>query len=170
MAYDYDALYAAQQNALGEPTCDFVSFFETYGHANSRVLDVGCGQGRDALFIARQGHHVVGVDLSAHGIADLTKAAAAENLDIEGIVADITEFAPHGVFDVLLIDRTLHMLDAADQSAVLETLIGHVAPHGWLLIADENSNHPRFHAVLEGAKQDWRITRSGKGYLFAQSG
>ncbi|MDG1769425.1 MAG: class I SAM-dependent methyltransferase [Yoonia sp.] len=107
---------------------------------------------------------------SARPCATTAKGDAAENLDIEGIVADITEFTPHGIFDVLLIDRTLHMLDAADQSAVLETLIEHVAPHGWLLIADENSNLPRFHAVLEGAKQDWRITRSGKGYLFAQLG
>jgi cyclopropane fatty-acyl-phospholipid synthase-like methyltransferase len=52
-------------------------------------LDVGCGQGRDALFIAIKGHRVVGMDISANGIRDLKDVASRENLPIEGIVADI---------------------------------------------------------------------------------
>ncbi|MFT6074064.1 MAG: 2-polyprenyl-3-methyl-5-hydroxy-6-metoxy-1,4-benzoquinol methylase [Yoonia sp.] len=67
MAYNYDTLYATMPNALGEPTTVFAEFFDTYEHANTRVLDVGCGQGRDALLTARHGHNVVGVDLSPSG-------------------------------------------------------------------------------------------------------
>lgn len=87
-----------------------MQFFETFANPAARVLDVGCGQGRDALFIARLGHSVVGVDLSAHGIRDLLAASKAERLDITGDVADITTYTPAGKFDVVLIDRTLHML------------------------------------------------------------
>lgn len=48
MVYNYDALYATEPNALGAPTPAFVQFFETFANPVARVLDVGCGQGRDA--------------------------------------------------------------------------------------------------------------------------
>ena len=89
MTCDYDRLYGEARDALGNPTSVFVDFFDRLDQPNIRVLDVGCGQGRDAIFIARKGHHVVGVDLSANGIRDLNDAAAQENLPIEGVVADI---------------------------------------------------------------------------------
>ena len=169
MAYDYDALYATNPDALGAPTAAFVSFFETFEATGARVLDVGCGQGRDALFIARLGHGVVGVDMSVHGVRDLATAAKAENLAVTGDVADITDYTPDGMFDVVLIDRTLHMLPDDDQRAVLTTLIRHVAANGWLLIADEASNMQRFRDVLSQSAQNWEITKDGKGFLFAQS-
>ena len=168
MAYNYDALYATEPNALGAPTRAFVQFFETFANPTGRVLDVGCGQGRDALFIARLGHCVVGVDLSAYGIRDLLAAAQAEGLDIAGDVADITTYSPVGMFDVVLIDRTLHMLPKDAQHDVLTRLIAHVSPMGWLLIADETSNLPAFRDVLVASGQAWTITKDGKGFLFAQ--
>lgn len=137
MAYDYDKIYADQPNALGAPTAAFVSFFEALGQQGARILDVGCGQGRDALFIGRMGHRVVGVDMSAHGVRDMLTTADTENLNITGAVDDITTYSPSGMFDVVLIGRTLHMLPKAAQRDVLIKLIGHITPNGWLLIADE---------------------------------
>lgn len=122
MGYDYDALYGSTPDALGEPTKVFVDFFDGLNRRKLRVLDVGCGQGRDALFIARAGHNVVGVDLSENGIDALYASAMRENLNIQGIVADIETFTPDGEFDVVLIHRTLHMLDKPARLAVLERL------------------------------------------------
>jgi len=167
MAYDYDALYATQPNALGQPTAAIVGFFDTFQMTDARVLDVGCGQGRDAVFIARAGHRVVGVDLSEHGIGDMM--AAASGLRITGDVADITTYQPDGMFDVILIDRTLHMLPRADQRVVLEKLITHLCPQGWLLIADEASNMQGFRATMAASGRDWTITKDSKGMLFAQA-
>ncbi|MFV0409702.1 MAG: class I SAM-dependent methyltransferase [Paracoccus sp. (in: a-proteobacteria)] len=82
MAFNYDALYGETSNALGEPTPIFFSFFKGFDRQNARILDIGCGQGRDALFIARSGHRVTGVDISPTGIDDLNAAAAAEQLAI----------------------------------------------------------------------------------------
>jgi len=53
----------------GQPFPEFVQFFVDFDQVNASVLDLGCGQGRDALFIARMGHDVLGVDLSPTGIA-----------------------------------------------------------------------------------------------------
>ena len=166
MAYNYDKLYGEKPNALGEPTQVFVDFFDQFDQTGARVLDIGCGQGRDALFIARLGHHVVGVDFSPNGIQQLIRAASSEKLAVEGIVADVTAYVPKGKFDVVLIDRTLHMLSAAARKAVLELLLDHVDDDGWLLIADEASNIIEFKNVIQSHHSNWNTELSNKGYLF----
>lgn len=168
MGYDYDKLYGETPDALGTPSRVFVDFFAGVVRSDLRVLDIGCGQGRDALFIARLGHRVVGVDLSANGIRDLNAVAAKDGLPIEGICADITEFAPLGAFDVLLIDRTLHMLSERPRLAVLGRLIDHVAAGGWALIEDEKSNMAGFKSVMEAHSAAWRYAVDKGGSLFAQ--
>ena len=168
MAYNYDKLYGETPDALGAPTQIFVDFFRDYVSASARILDVGCGQGRDALFIARLGRRVVGVDLSANGIRDLNAAAAREDLVVDGIVADVTSFVPEGVFDVILIDRTLHMLPKQARSDVLARLLGHVSQGGWVLIADETSNIADFHRVIAADPYDWTTSFAQKGNLFVQ--
>ena len=166
MAYDYDELYGSTPQALGEPTPIFVDFFEQHNEKALRVLDVGCGQGRDALFIARLGHSVVGVDLSPNGIRDLLAMAHQENLAIEGVAVDIIEFVPDGDFDVILIDRTLHMLSKKDRLDVLARLVRYVRRNGWLLISDERSNIQGFRDVIAANSSTWKSELDIRGDLF----
>lgn len=168
MAYNYDKLYGSSTQALGNPTQVFVDFFAQQTGKSLRVLDVGCGQGRDALFIARMGHSVVGVDLSPNGIRDMINAANKENLEIEGIVADIKTFAPTGAFDIVLIDRTMHMLPEKDRLDVLGRLLIAVPKGGWVLIADEPSNMTGFKDVFAASIEDWETRRDERGTLFLQ--
>jgi len=168
MPTDYEKVYCGAKQALGEPTREFVKFFDALPGRRLRVLDVGCGQGRDALFIARLGHSVVGIDQSPTGIRDLLADAEAEDLDVQGFVSDIRSFEPAGMYDVLVIDRTLHMLNASERPAVLARYLNWVKAGGHVLIADERSNIPTFEAVLEADRRDWRLLRRRRGYLFAQ--
>jgi trans-aconitate methyltransferase len=93
--------------------------------------------------------------------------AEAEGLNIQGYVSDIRVFEPEGLHDVLLIDRTLHMLQASERPAVLARLLDRVAAGGYVLIPDERSNIPTFEAVLEADRRDWRLVLRHRGYLFA---
>lgn len=167
MTFDYNALYGTTPNALGEPTVYFVDFFARFDRQHARVLDVGCGQGRDALFIARRGHTVVGVDISSNGIRDLEATAEGEGLSIKGVVADVADYTPEGRFDVILIDRTLHMLPRSTRLTVLATLLEHVVENGWLLIADEPSNIGDFERVIADHGARWNLEFRHRGYLFA---
>ena len=167
MAYDYDKLYASTPDALGPPFKEFEAFFDAITRP-LRVLDLGCGQGRDALFIARLGHQVLAVDMSPHGIRDIEKVASAEGLSITGIVADICDFCPDGFFDIVLIDRTLHMLGAQDRRHVMNKVMAHVAGGGWLLIADERKNLPGLRRQIVTDERSWTVTKEAKGFLFAQ--
>jgi 2-polyprenyl-3-methyl-5-hydroxy-6-metoxy-1,4-benzoquinol methylase len=143
--------------------------FDVFDGLPLRVLDIGCGQGRDALPLARRGFHVTAVDWAPSCIRDLTAAARAENLPITGVVADIRDYAPDGLFDILLIDRTLHMLAPDEQTRVLNRLLDHCADPATLLICDECANFPRFLTVLQARPESWTVTRNQRGQLFAQT-
>ena len=167
MAYDYEDLYRDTPDALGAPNTDISAFFDGRA-APLRVLDIGCGQGRDALPIARLGHSVQGVDLSPSGVRDLVQAAEAEGLAVTGQVADLADYSPDGTFDVLLIDRTLHMLDFQPRHAVLTRLLTHLRADGWLLLVDKKSNMAGLRAVMHADAADWSVIRERAGLLFAQ--
>ena len=167
MATDYEKIYREQRHVLGEPTNEFVVFFEQLP-SPMRILDVGCGQGRDALCVARLGHQVVGVDLSSSGITQLREDAEREGLDIEGIVANIVEYKPDGLFNVVLFDRTLHMLPTNDRISVLDRYSKHVDEKGYVLISDEKKNLPAMESLLVEGDGTWLIERKTRGFLFLQ--
>ncbi len=78
---DYEQVYRKQAEACGQPFPEFVGFFESLDGAVD-VLDLGCGQGRDALLAARMGHRVIGVDTSPTGIEQILAAAREEGLAV----------------------------------------------------------------------------------------
>jgi SAM-dependent methyltransferase len=62
------------------------------GLAPGRALDVGMGQGRNALYLASQGWHVTGIDISDEGIRQARAAAAARKLSIDTILQDVSSW------------------------------------------------------------------------------
>jgi SAM-dependent methyltransferase len=57
-----------------------------------KALDLGTGQGRNAIFLASRGWSVTGVDISDVAIAEARKNAAARKLQIEAIVGDLDTY------------------------------------------------------------------------------
>ena len=164
MGYDYDKLYESTPDALGDPTQRIVDFFAKNAPPPKTVLDIGCGQGRDALFLGRLGYDVTGIDLSPHGIADLNAAATREGLQVRGEVADITTYHPLTQFDVVLIDRTLHMLSEEPRHTCLKTLLD-VATE-WVVIVDERSNIAGFKRVIADHPAVWDAVYEKAGDIF----
>ncbi|QEE35094.1 class I SAM-dependent methyltransferase [Octadecabacter sp. SW4] len=158
MSVKYDKYYSEGPDALGPPTKILTDFLTDHLPAKARVLDVGCGQGRDALWLARRGHRVVGIDISTVGIGQLRDRAKAEGLDVTAHVADVETFDPDGEFDCVLFDRTLHMiLDAPRRNAGFARLAGAVKQGGSCVVLDEADNIAGLLAELpEGWSQIWR--------------
>ena len=114
---DYEKVYQEQVDACGDAFPEFVRFFESLDGV-VHVLDLGCGQGRDALMAAWVGHRVVGVDASPSGIEQMLTAARNKGLPVEGEVADLTVFEPEGRYQVVILDRVLHMLSTGPRKSV----------------------------------------------------
>ena len=90
MPVKYDEYYSAQDHALGPAFKDVIAFFQNL-EVGQTVLDVGVGQGRDAIPLAQMGHRVIGIDLSSIGIEQLKNAAASQHLNIDAQVADLIQ-------------------------------------------------------------------------------
>lgn len=66
-----------------------------------RLIDLGAGEGRDAVFFAEQGVEVVAVDISPVGLAKADRLAEERGVEITTIVADINELELSGPMDVV---------------------------------------------------------------------
>ncbi|MGV3517705.1 class I SAM-dependent methyltransferase [Luteitalea sp.] len=86
----YDRVYSGAPEFRVEPNRLLVEAVK--GVEPGRALDVGIGQGRNAVFLAKQGWRVTGFDVSAVGIATVQKAAAAQRLSIRAIHVSDQEF------------------------------------------------------------------------------
>jgi 2-polyprenyl-3-methyl-5-hydroxy-6-metoxy-1,4-benzoquinol methylase len=166
---DYDKQYKESPNVCGPPFADFVAFFENYKKSRANVLDLGCGQGRDALFIARMGHRVVGVDISETGIRQMLDNANKENIDVHGVVADIVTYEPSGEYDVIILDRVLHMIrEDHDRQTVLEKASEATKSDGFILIADTPKHHNQIRLFFEHHSASWTTIKDKKGKIFVK--
>jgi len=72
------------------------------------ALDVACGAGRNALFLARSGFTVMAVDISWEGLQRLARRGRSQSLDIHPVHADLQRFAvPPNSFDLIINTRFL---------------------------------------------------------------
>ena len=83
---NYEKEYQNSCNVCVEPFPEIVEFFENYDDECATVHDSGCGQGRDALFIPRKGHSVLGVDTAQISIEKLLEEAESEKLAVDGVM------------------------------------------------------------------------------------
>lgn len=102
----YDDYYKTA-DLFGEPYPALLTFFKNH-HPKGKLLDIGCGQGRDAIALARIGYAVTGVDLSKIGIEQMRYQSDLENLTITGLVQDIYAFDKYHAYDIVLLDSMFH--------------------------------------------------------------
>ena len=86
---------------------------------SGKVLDIGVGEGRNALFLAKKGFEVTGIDISKEAVDKFLKFAKKENLDVKGIVSDIVDFDFNQNYDVIICVATLHLVS---KDKVIETI------------------------------------------------
>lgn len=165
----YDRHYTESDRACGDPFEEMIRYAGGLAPGR-RVLDLGCGQGRDALLFARLGHAVVGIDVSSVGIEQLRERAAREGLPIEARVGDVAGEDWGGTFDTVLLDRVLHMLRSDDVRArVLRRAQASVRPGGHVVVSEYPKQHALVRAPLLG-EEGWALDEPKRGFFVAQRG
>lgn len=127
--------------------------------APGRALDLACGEGRNAVWLAERGWQVTGVDFSQVGLGKGARLARERGVSVERVLADLVEHVPPaGAFDLVAI-LYLH-LEAAAGSDVLRRAAAAVAPGGTLLVVghdptniDEGHGGPQNPAILMGLEE-----------------
>src|SRR5579871_3111643 len=87
-AAEWDARYCEREGAMwsGRPNGRLLA--EVADLAPGRALDVGCGEGADAIWLARHGWTVTAVDISAVALGRAREAAASNRVEVEWVCGD----------------------------------------------------------------------------------
>ncbi len=102
---NYDQYYLSE-NLFGEPYPELISFFKN--RERGTVLDLGCGQGRDVLFLAEMGFAVTGVDNSQVGISQMLEVSKKGGFNVNGQVADMYAWSDFASYDYVLLNSMFH--------------------------------------------------------------
>lgn len=135
----WDARYAASELVWGTEPNRFVAE-ELAGLPPGRALDVACGEGRNALWLAARGWHAVGVDFSSTGIERARRLAVRAGVaeQVELVVGDaVSGPLPEGPFDAVVV-AYLH-LPAEQRRSALRLAARALAPGGTLLVVAHDS-------------------------------
>lgn len=85
-----------------------------------RVLDIGCGEGRNAVFLARNGYEVHAFDISDEGVKKTMALATRTGVSVRAFTADLSEYRLDQSYDILFSTGVLHCLAPTIRNEVLE--------------------------------------------------
>ncbi|HEY6533588.1 MAG TPA: class I SAM-dependent methyltransferase [Acidimicrobiales bacterium] len=122
-----------------------------------RALDLACGEGRNAVWLARNGWTVTGVDFADIGLGKATALAAEHGAAVTWVSADVTSWEPTDAFDLVVVFYL--QLPADERRLALRTAIRALAPGGTFLLVchdllniDEGVGGPQDPVVLTTAE------------------
>ena len=110
------------------------------GIVPGRALDMGCGDGSNAVWLAKRGWRVTGVDFSRKAMQAGRRNAAAAGAEVEFIVADAAAYQPQGHYD--LITSFYIQLPPANGVAMLCNMRAALKPGGMLLLVSHDRSTP----------------------------
>jgi SAM-dependent methyltransferase len=120
---DFDALYRGESPAEGFPAVstppwdtkapkENVIAWQEGGWVHGDVLDIGCGLGDNAVYLAKSGHNVTGLDISPTALITAERRAADAGVNVRFAVTDSTRLEGYaGAFDTVVDSGMFHCLD-----------------------------------------------------------
>jgi len=127
------------------PSRELRSVLEEFQLVPSNAIELGCGTGTNAIWMAEQGMRVVGVDCSSLALAQAREKVEqrADDLAIEWIEADVIDLKHSGALFELLFDRgCYHCCRRVDRDGYLHTLKNLTDEDSRIVILCGNANDP----------------------------
>lgn len=140
-AQKWDARYGQAELVWGIEANGFV-VDELSALEPGRALDVACGEGRNAIWLAKRGWQVVGVDFSAQGLRRAGQLACrfgvVDRVDFR-LVDVVGDALPAESFDAVIVAYL--QLDAGARRAALRNAAAALAPGGTLLVVGHDTTN-----------------------------
>lgn len=120
-----DFVYGAEPNAFVRAAAD------RWLSGAQDVLALGAGEGRNAVFLAQQGHAVTAVDYAMEGLRKTRRLADEAGVSVDTIEADVRDWTPGRTWDAVVV--TFLHLPPADRPALYDRIQECLVPGGGLL-------------------------------------
>jgi len=150
-----------------------------------RVLDMGCGEGKDAVFLAKNGYRVSAFDLAESGLEKARRLAEQHQADVNFFRADVNDYQPAEPFDIVFSSGVLHYLHPERRKPLFD-LLKSATPAGGLhalnvfvrkpfipeapdLEEAERAVAPWYSGELQGYYADWLFHQSKERIFDCQS-
>lgn len=159
--------YYHETYGLTAPHSDVVEMVEKYGVQPCKTLDLGCGQGRNSLYLSDRGFEVTAYDLSPNMIDTLMNIMAKESIrNIEVKQYDINSAAIEGNYDLIVSTVVMMFMDRDCVPAIISNMQAHTNSGGYnLIVAAMSTEKYPFEGFsftfgegeLERYYQDWEM-------------
>ncbi len=118
----------------GKPDDQLVRLVESKAiMKGAKILDVGCGLGTQAIYLAKLGFAVTGIDISKTAINRAQDLAAASGVKVNFVVGDVTKMPfDYGQFDLVYDRGCLHHLDPGNRNLYAFEIRRVLSPNGFL--------------------------------------
>lgn len=125
----YDIVYKKEKYLRGLQPNDLTNEILKY-KSNGKVLDIGCGEGQDSVFLAKNGFELFGIDNSQEAIKNLNKLASKNNVSISSKISNFEDFNFEKKYDIVLAEASLHFLPLKDRSILIQKIKEHTTKNG----------------------------------------
>jgi len=139
---------------IGRPQKAFV---EVANQVTGSILDVGCGTGEHALFFARRGHKVLGIDYLEEPIKRAKEKADDRGLPVGFLVMDaLVLLELPETFDTVIDSGLFHVFSNEDRRRYVEGLASVLRPGGRLYLLCFSDKEPGTHGPRRISKKELR--------------
>ena len=118
---------------FGVPSKEFTDLVRWMPRGSS-VLDLGCGSGRNALFLAGRGLDVSAVDISPLAVRKLQHRARRNGLQIKAWVHDLRTLVLDGSYDLIIAHGWLHLLEREHWGPLLDQMKRYTSQGGYNVV------------------------------------
>jgi SAM-dependent methyltransferase len=127
----FDDRYSEPESYWGDQPNLLVPLISSYLCPGSRILVAGCGEGRDAIFLARLGFEVVATEISGNGLKRAEQIAAQKGLQLELHILDAQKPHDHlGKFNAVLMMNVIQFLNPETITDRIEHFKSLILPGG----------------------------------------
>ncbi len=121
--YEFGYRYFRMPWELG-PRQELVGLVESGRIAPCRAIDLGCGTGSNAIYLAQRGFEVTGVDFAASAIEKARRRADSCGVKANFIVDDLTDLRKvNGIYDFLVDYGTIDDLNPKDRGLYVQNML-----------------------------------------------
>jgi len=159
----YDEAYTKNPYMFGRDEEPTLRDFARYIDKRHPVLDVGVGQGRNALFLARRGYEVVAVDPSQVAIDLINDVRESEKLDIQPHLGRYTVVDEEDRFSAILLYGLFQILKRDEIEDLITRCRDWLIPDGMVFVTTFSVEDPGFEKYK-------RMPQSGKNSFLTDTG